>query len=147
MNDNERSLYVIHVTMSTSPRVKSNGQWHLKLNECILLMFLEMGVSLYSHYASWGGIETVIRSRFWGLVALHCVSCVIHVTIISFLVFESVVLSVSRKKSRGSHICIVIHDKLISGKVKLFLCFNWAPRHEGVLGSGGIATLTRWPRH
>jgi hypothetical protein len=31
----------------------------------------------------------------------------------------------------------------------LFLCFNWAPRHEGVLGSGGIAPHihdlgTRW---
>jgi hypothetical protein len=37
-------------------------------------------------------------------------------------------------------------------KVKyLSLCFNWAPRHEGVLGSGGIAprildlgTIWRW---
>jgi hypothetical protein len=25
------------------------------------------------------------------------------------------------------------------GKVNLSLCFNWAPRHEGVMGSGGIA--------
>jgi len=25
-------------------------------------------------------------------------------------------------------------------KVKLSLCFNWAPRHEGVLGSGGLAS-------
>jgi len=24
-------------------------------------------------------------------------------------------------------------------KVKLSLCFNWAPRHEGVLGSGDTA--------
>jgi hypothetical protein len=32
-------------------------------------------------------------------------------------------------------------------KVKLSLCFNWAPRHEGVLGSGGIASLILWPRH
>jgi hypothetical protein len=35
------------------------------------------------------------------------------------------------------------------GKIKLSLCFNWAPRHEGVLGSGGIAHRildlgTRW---
>jgi hypothetical protein len=36
-------------------------------------------------------------------------------------------------------------------KIKLFLCFNWAPRHEGVLGSKGIAphildldTRRRW---
>jgi hypothetical protein len=33
-------------------------------------------------------------------------------------------------------------------KVKLTLCFNWAPRHEGILGSRGIAPLihlgTRW---
>jgi hypothetical protein len=36
-------------------------------------------------------------------------------------------------------------------KIKLFLCFNWAPRHEGVLGSGGIYprvsaldTIWRW---
>jgi hypothetical protein len=25
--------------------------------------------------------------------------------------------------------------------------FNWAPRHEGVLGSGGIAPFILWPRH
>jgi hypothetical protein len=31
--------------------------------------------------------------------------------------------------------------------VKLSLCFNWAPRHEGVLGSGCIAPLILWPRH
>jgi hypothetical protein len=24
---------------------------------------------------------------------------------------------------------------------------NYAPRHEGVLGSGGIASLILWPRH
>jgi hypothetical protein len=29
-------------------------------------------------------------------------------------------------------------------KVKLSLCFNWAPRHEGVLGSGGIAPPILW---
>jgi len=27
---------------------------------------------------------------------------------------------------------------------KVFLCFNWAPRHEGVLGSGGIAPRILW---
>jgi hypothetical protein len=32
-------------------------------------------------------------------------------------------------------------------KVKLSLCFNWAPRHGGVLGRGGIAPLILWPRH
>jgi hypothetical protein len=32
-------------------------------------------------------------------------------------------------------------------KVKLSLCFNWAPCHEGVLGSGGIAPLILWPQH
>jgi len=32
-------------------------------------------------------------------------------------------------------------------KVKLSLCFNWAPRHGGVLGSGGIAPLILWPQH
>jgi hypothetical protein len=31
--------------------------------------------------------------------------------------------------------------------IKLSLCFNWAPRHEEVLGSGGIAPLILWPRH
>jgi len=38
---------------------------------------------------------------------------------------------------------------LVKVKLKLSLCFNWAPRHEGVLGSGCIAPLiinlgTRW---
>jgi hypothetical protein len=32
-------------------------------------------------------------------------------------------------------------------KVKLSLCFNWAPRHESVLGSGDIAPLILWLRH
>jgi hypothetical protein len=33
-------------------------------------------------------------------------------------------------------------------KVKLSLCFFiWAPRHEGVLGNGGIAPLILWTRH
>jgi hypothetical protein len=31
--------------------------------------------------------------------------------------------------------------------LKLFLCFNWAPRYEGVLVSGCIAPLILWPRH
>jgi hypothetical protein len=43
------------------------------------------------------------------------------------------------------HKCI----SLKSVKVKLSLCFNWAPHHEGVLGSGGIVPCildlgTRW---
>jgi hypothetical protein len=37
----------------------------------------------------------------------------------------------------------------IKFKARLSLCFNWAPRHDGVLGSGGIAPRildlgTRW---
>jgi hypothetical protein len=27
-----------------------------------------------------------------------------------------------------------VHGRKVKGKVKLSLCFNWAPRHEGVLG-------------
>jgi len=33
------------------------------------------------------------------------------------------------------------------GKVKLSLCFNWAPRHEDVLGGRGIVPLILWHRH
>jgi hypothetical protein len=40
-----------------------------------------------------------------------------------------------------------IHIQLIKLKVKMFLCFNWATRFEGVLGSGGIAPLIIWPRY
>jgi hypothetical protein len=32
-------------------------------------------------------------------------------------------------------------------KVKLSLCFNWVPHHEGILGSGGIAQLILRPWH
>jgi hypothetical protein len=32
-------------------------------------------------------------------------------------------------------------------KVKLSLCFNWAPRREGALGSERNAPLILWPRH
>jgi hypothetical protein len=35
----------------------------------------------------------------------------------------------------------------INVKVKLSLCFNWAPCHEGVLGSRGIVPFILWPRH
>jgi hypothetical protein len=31
--------------------------------------------------------------------------------------------------------------------LSLSLCFNWAPCHEGVLGSGGIAPHIFWPLH
>jgi hypothetical protein len=36
-----------------------------------------------------------------------------------------------------------------SVEVKLSLCFflNWAPRHEGVWGNGGIPPCILWPRH
>jgi len=38
---------------------------------------------------------------------------------------------------------------MIAGKVKvkLSLCFNWAPRHGGVLGEWNIAPFILWPRH
>jgi len=44
---------------------------------------------------------------------------------------------------------IVNHVTLwfVKVKVKLFLYFNWPPRHEGVLWSGGIAPLNLWPLH
>jgi hypothetical protein len=32
----------------------------------------------------------------------------------------------------------------VKGKGNVSLCFNWAPRHEGVLGIGGIAPLILW---
>jgi hypothetical protein len=32
-------------------------------------------------------------------------------------------------------------------KVKLSLCLNWAPHHEGLLGSGAIAPFILLPRH
>jgi hypothetical protein len=43
----------------------------------------------------------------------------------------------------------IIRPLCIKRKVKLSMCFffNWAPRHEGVLESGGIAPLILWPRH
>jgi hypothetical protein len=34
---------------------------------------------------------------------------------------------------------------IVKVKVKLSLCFNWAPPHKGLLGSGGIAPLTLTP--
>jgi hypothetical protein len=40
--------------------------------------------------------------------------------------------------------CVVKKGK---GKGKVLLCFNWEPRHEGELGSGGIAPVILWSRH
>jgi len=31
--------------------------------------------------------------------------------------------------------------------IQCFFFFSWAPRHEGVLGSGGIAPFIFWPPH
>jgi hypothetical protein len=31
-------------------------------------------------------------------------------------------------------------------KVKLSLCFNWTPRHEGVLGEWRYSSMHSWPR-
>jgi hypothetical protein len=45
------------------------------------------------------------------------------------------------------HLSLNHHLIFIKVKVKLSLCFNWAPHHEDVLGSGGIAPLILWPRH
>jgi hypothetical protein len=33
------------------------------------------------------------------------------------------------------------------GKGEVPVLFNWAPRHEGLLGGGGIAPRIIWPRH
>jgi hypothetical protein len=32
-------------------------------------------------------------------------------------------------------------------KVKLSLCFNWAPRHEGALGEWWYSSTNSWPQH
>jgi hypothetical protein len=46
--------------------------------------------------------------------------------------------------------CVSLDTKTVKKvKVKLSLCFNRAPHHEGAVGSGGIAPLildlgTRW---
>jgi hypothetical protein len=32
-------------------------------------------------------------------------------------------------------------------RVKLSLCFNWAPRHEGVIGEWRYSSTHSWPRH
>jgi len=32
-------------------------------------------------------------------------------------------------------------------KLKLSLCFNWAPRHKGVLGEWSHTSTHSWPRH
>jgi hypothetical protein len=44
------------------------------------------------------------------------------------------------KSSRGYSDRVYIKVK-VNVEVKLSLCFNWAPLHEGVLGSGGVAAL------
>jgi hypothetical protein len=44
----------------------------------------------------------------------------------------------------GCHVCVYF---LWLHKVKVKLGFNWAPCHEDVLGSGGIAPLILWPWH
>jgi hypothetical protein len=62
---------------------------------------------------------------------------------------------VKEKKERKENLwkCTYVYvanaDKDCEVKVKLSLCFNWAPRHEDILGSGDIAPRildlgTRW---
>jgi hypothetical protein len=45
------------------------------------------------------------------------------------------------------HTHLTLRYVILKVKVKLSLCFNWAPLHEGALGSGGIAPRILWPRH
>jgi hypothetical protein len=52
------------------------------------------------------------------------------------------------------HCCNCVHTQLTEDwpilpntKVVPMLFCNWAPRHEGVLGSEGVATLILLPRH
>jgi hypothetical protein len=60
------------------------------------------------------------------------------------------ILNFSTRWNRGSLSVLTVTDSVIvKAKVKLALCFYWAPRHEGVLGSGGKALRildldTRW---
>jgi hypothetical protein len=46
-------------------------------------------------------------------------------------------------------LCFVVNEvtECVKVKVKLSLYFNWAPHHESVLGSGGIAPLILWHWH
>jgi hypothetical protein len=39
-----------------------------------------------------------------------------------------------------------VHKGNVKVKADPVLPFNWAPRHEGVLGSGGVAPRILWPR-
>jgi hypothetical protein len=46
------------------------------------------------------------------------------------------------------YIHIYVYIYIYKLTVKSSLCFfNWASRHEGVLGSEGVAPLILWPRH
>jgi hypothetical protein len=46
-----------------------------------------------------------------------------------------------------AHKLTTYFSKIHEGKVKLSLCFNWAPRYEGVLGKGRYSSTHSWPRH
>jgi hypothetical protein len=37
--------------------------------------------------------------------------------------------------------------QMLQVKVKLSLCFNWAPLHEGLLGERMYSSTHSWPRH
>jgi len=51
------------------------------------------------------------------------------------LYYMDVKLDLSHKGKNMDWGCLRTGQKV---KVKLSLCFNWVPSHEGVLGSGGI---------
>jgi hypothetical protein len=48
---------------------------------------------------------------------------------------------------RRSDSISVTQKAKVKVKVKLSLCFNWAPRHEGVLGKWRYSSTHSWPRH
>jgi hypothetical protein len=47
-------------------------------------------------------------------------------------------------KLTGSESCVLNDTKV---KVKLSLCFKWAPRHEGILGEWRYSSTHSWPRY
>jgi hypothetical protein len=76
--------------------------------------------------------------KSWFSVLWHCVMESCHITTPPHKSYTYFLIALTSKVLR-----LIMRLKV---KVKLSLCFNWAPRHEGVLGSGGTAPRTLWPR-
>jgi hypothetical protein len=129
---------------------KRNGQWR-----DVIPLFGRMSTPFFSGYdiGAWGipfynstsdhwNIKNVIAS-FWCARCRPCFKASHSLSSTSPSYGAQTTLRLPSEPAQPACITIIPKGKM----VKLPLCFNWAPCHEGVLGEWRYSATHYWPRH